>query len=107
MECINNNIKFYWTGWDTNNSYSNGQLASAIANGDFYKPHFVKKLIIRQILVLKKFTSIDKENFEVIIDGMVDVVERGTARIAKIKNINVAGKTGTVENFILIEEKKN
>ena len=37
---------------------------------------------------------------------MVDVVERGTARIAKIKNINVAGKTGTVENFILIEGEK-
>ena len=37
---------------------------------------------------------------------MVDVVERGTARIAKIKNINIAGKTGTVENFILIEGEK-
>ena len=56
---------------------------------------------------MKKITSIDKENFEVVINGMVDVVERGTARIAKIKNINVAGKTGTVENFILIEGEKN
>ena len=37
---------------------------------------------------------------------MVDVVERGTAG-AKIKNINVAGKTGTVENFILIEGENN
>ena len=37
---------------------------------------------------------------------MVDVVIRGTARIAKIKGINVAGKTGTVENFILIEDEK-
>ena len=37
---------------------------------------------------------------------MVDVVNKGTARIAKINGINVAGKTGTVENFILIENEK-
>ncbi len=83
-------------------------FASAIANrGFFYKPHFVKKINNQtNISFEKNFTSIDKENFEVIIDGMVDVVEKGTARIAKIKNINVAGKTGTVENFILIEGEK-
>ena len=83
-------------------------FASAIANrGFFYKPHFVKKINNQTNITFEKnFTSIDKENFEVIIDGMVDVVERGTARIAKIKNINVAGKTGTVENFILIEGEK-
>ena len=83
-------------------------FASAIANrGFFYKPHFVKKINNQTNIGFEKnVTSIDKENFEVIIDGMVDVVERGTARIAKIKNINVAGKTGTVENFILIEGEK-
>ena len=83
-------------------------FASAIANrGFFYKPHFVKKINNQtNISFEKNVTSIDKENFEVIIDGMVDVVERGTARIAKIKNINVAGKTGTVENFILIKGEK-
>ena len=83
-------------------------FASAIANrGFFYKPHFVKKINNQaDISFEKNLTSIDKENFEVVINGMVDVVERGTARIAKIKNINVAGKTGTVENFILIEGEK-
>ena len=83
-------------------------FASAIANrGFFYKPHFVKKINNQANISLEKnLTSIDKENFEVVINGMVDVVERGTARIAKIKNINVAGKTGTVENFILIEGEK-
>ena len=56
-------------------------FASAIANrGFFYKPHFVKKINNQtNISFEKNFTSIDKENFEVIIDGMVDVVERGTA----------------------------
>ena len=83
-------------------------FASAIANrGFFYKPHFVKKINNQEnISFEKKITSIDKENFELVINGMVDVVERGTARIAKINNINVAGKTGTVENFILIEGEK-
>jgi len=83
-------------------------FASAIANrGFFYKPHFVKKINNQaNISFEKNLTSIDKENFEVVINGMVDVVERGTARIAKINNINVAGKTGTVENFILIQGEK-
>jgi len=83
-------------------------FASAIANrGFFYKPHFVKKINNQENISFEKnITSIDKENFELVINGMVDVVERGTARIAKIKNINVAGKTGTVENFILIEGEK-
>ena len=83
-------------------------FASAIANrGFFYKPHFVKKINNQANTSFEKnITSIDKENFEIVINGMVDVVERGTARIAKIKNINIAGKTGTVENFILIESEK-
>ena len=115
--------KFYgnnrWSAATTiSNSIGQGEIlttpiqmanfASAIANrGFFYKPHFVKKINNQaNISFDKNLTSIDKENFEVVINGMVDVVERGTARIAKIKNINVAGKTGTVENFILIEGEK-
>ena len=83
-------------------------FTSAIANrGFFIQPHFVKKINNQPINKKdKKLTTIDKENFEIVIDGMVDVVDRGTARIAKIKGINVAGKTGTVENFILIEDEK-
>ena len=83
-------------------------FASAIANrGFFVKPHFVKRVDNKSINDRdKNYTTIDKENFEIVIDGMVDVVNRGTARIAKINGINVAGKTGTVENFILIEDEK-
>ncbi len=83
-------------------------FASAIANRGFYiKPHFVKSINNESIIKSEKtYTSIDKENFEVVIDGMVDVVNKGTARVAKIDGINIAGKTGTVENFVIIENEK-
>ena len=83
-------------------------FATAIANRGFYiKPHFVKSVNNKLMNNREKnYTTIDKENFEIVIDGMVDVVDRGTARIAKINGISVAGKTGTVENFILIKNEK-
>ncbi len=83
-------------------------FAAAIANRGYYiKPHFVKKVDAESLNNRdKNYTTIDKENFKIVIDGMIDVVDKGTARIAKINGISLAGKTGTVENFILVENEK-
>ena len=49
---------------------------------------------------------VEPRHFETVIEGMHQVVEKGTARIARIKDIEVCGKTGTVENFIRLNNKK-
>ncbi|MEC9065587.1 MAG: penicillin-binding transpeptidase domain-containing protein, partial [Bacteroidota bacterium] len=79
-------------------------IVSAIANrGFFIQPHFVKKIGNDKVESLeRKYTSINPENFDIVIDGMFDVVEKGTARIAKVNNLKIAGKTGTIENFTVI-----
>jgi len=81
-------------------------VAATIANrGFFYTPHFVKGIqgdFIESRYRTKRFTSISKENFTPVIEGMANVVKRGTARIAAIPGIEVCGKTGTIENFTLI-----
>ncbi len=83
-------------------------IVSAIANRGFYiKPHFVKK-IDNDILnsFEREYTSINEENFDIVINGMFDVVEKGTARIAKVNNLKIAGKTGTIENFTIINNDR-
>lgn len=84
-------------------------FTATIANRGFYKrPHF-KKADSKQMndsLYPKNQTLIDVKHFETVIEGMHQVVERGTARIARIKGIEVCGKTGTVENFIRLDNKK-
>ena len=81
-------------------------FTAAIANrGYYYTPHFLRSVSGDSIQqkFLRKNTSIDPEHFEVVIDGMHKVVEKGTARIARIKGIEVCGKTGTAENFTKID----
>ncbi|MCY4561779.1 MAG: penicillin-binding transpeptidase domain-containing protein [Flavobacteriaceae bacterium] len=84
-------------------------FTAAIANrGFFYRPHFVKKIgdTPTQINYPRQYTTIDSTNFEPVISGMEQAVLWGTSTIARIENIQVCGKTGTVENFILIDGKK-
>ena len=84
-------------------------FTAAIANRGYYvKPHFMKEIRGDSEMgkYEKKQTTIDSVHFETVVDGMHKVVEYGTARIARIKGIEVCGKTGTVENFMLLNGKK-
>ncbi len=86
-------------------------MTAAIANkGFFYTPHIVKKidhkLISDSTYTTKRNTTIDPKHFPVAIEGMHEVFKTGTAKWFQIKNIDICGKTGTVENFARIDGEK-
>jgi penicillin-binding protein 2 len=95
------------------------QLANAmciIANkGYYYTPHFVKNIeketeedsIMRPFRVRHSpLTKISDSAYNVVMAGMQDVVEHGTAVGARIPGINMCAKTGTAQNFRFIRGKK-
>ncbi len=86
-------------------------MTATIANrGHYYTPHVLKKIEGKDITDPKytepKLTTIDRKHFEPIIQGMADVYKKGTARWVQIPDIEIAGKTGTVENFTVIDSVK-
>tara|TARA_R110002073_G_scaffold89852_3_gene212427 strand:- start:12981 stop:14867 length:1887 start_codon:yes stop_codon:yes gene_type:complete len=114
--------KFRWNA-STNISNAIGQgevittpiqlanVTAAIANrGYFYTPHIVKKInnqaIQDTMYTVARKTTIDKEHFTPVIEGMHYVFKSGTASWTNIKGIDIVGKTGTVENFIRVNGKK-
>lgn len=81
-------------------------MTATIANrGWFYTPHLAKEIEgepdIDPKYREKQYTTIDAAHYEPIVEGMDLAVNGGpgsTARIAKIQDITVCGKTGTAEN---------
>ncbi len=83
-------------------------MTAAIANrGHYFTPHIIKKIDGKDITIPKftelRQTTIDRKHFEPIVQGMADVYNKGTAKWVRIPDIEIAGKTGTVENFIIID----
>jgi penicillin-binding protein 2 len=83
-------------------------MTAAIANrGFYYTPHILKKVEGKNITnpeyVVPKYTTIDRKHFDPVVQGMADVYKMGTARGVQIPGIDIAGKTGTVENFTKIK----
>ncbi|MEW7277703.1 penicillin-binding protein 2 [Aquimarina sp. 2201CG1-2-11] len=86
-------------------------MTAAIANrGFYYTPHIIKaidgKPIENENYTIAKVTTIDKEHFEPIIQGMHEVYTRGTAVHLQSNKIDICGKTGTAENFTKINGVK-
>ncbi|MCS7273512.1 MAG: penicillin-binding protein 2 [Fimbriimonadales bacterium] len=109
-------LKQPWYGGETLN-YGIGQgylaitplqaavMAMGIANrGVMYRPYLVKevrtpegRLLHRtQPEVIRRYEAAP-EHWEAVIEGMVRVVEAGTASAARVPGIRVAGKTGSAE----------
>jgi penicillin-binding protein 2 len=78
-------------------------FAATVANrGYYFTPHLVKSIgdsgkPLPQYLE-KHYTTIDSANFRIAVDAMQNVVEHGTGMRAKLKDIVVCGKTGSVQN---------
>lgn len=96
------------------------QMANAMAvicnKGYYYTPHFVERIegdlsddtaltnpYQRKHEVL---TGIPDTAYRAVIEGMSDVVKSGTARIAQIPGIEVCAKTGTAENYTILDRRR-
>ncbi len=79
-------------------------LAATIGNkGFFYQPHLIKEFSNNDFQIPEKYTTkkqtlVDKKHFEPVIKGMHQAIDFGTGKMAKIKDIEVCGKTGTSQN---------
>ncbi len=86
-------------------------MAATISNkGWYYTPHILKKIngepISNKKYTEKNYTTIDAKYFKPVIEGMHQVYKNGTASALQIPGIEIAGKTGTAENFIKIGTKR-
>ncbi len=78
-------------------------LSATVANrGIYYTPHVVKGIGDPDSSIdlnrLPNVTTIDAEHFNVMAEAMHRVVSDGTGRFSLIPGIEMAGKTGTVQN---------
>ncbi|MDA3892508.1 MAG: penicillin-binding protein 2 [Salinivirgaceae bacterium] len=82
-------------------------MAAIICNkGYYYTPHIIKELPSefnnkKMPYLVQRYANIDSALFEYAIEGMYKAVngeDGGTARIARFKDLDICGKTGTAQN---------
>ena len=86
-------------------------FTAAIANkGFFYTPHILKEVNKSPIefsdFTKKKQTTIDMIHFSPVIEAMHEVFKTGTGRWSQVKGIEICGKTGTSENYAVVNGKR-
>ncbi|WP_299258257.1 penicillin-binding protein 2 [uncultured Aquimarina sp.] len=86
-------------------------MTAAIANrGYYFTPHIIKAIDGQPIEIENftkpKYTTINKEHFEPVIEGMYQVYTQGTARSLQVEGIQICGKTGTAENYTRINGER-
>jgi penicillin-binding protein 2 len=93
-------------------STSTIQLANMMAvvanQGYYYTPHIVKKIKGQPLdkkFTTKHYSTIDKQYFPAMIQGLADVYNVGTASNLKVEGLEICGKTGTAENKMRIAGK--
>jgi penicillin-binding protein 2 len=78
-------------------------IAAIYANrGYYYVPHLVKEIggkpNTKGNFYEKQYTGIDPKYFDYVVEGMSMVVKAGTGYMVRSKEVEICGKTGTVEN---------
>jgi penicillin-binding protein 2 len=79
-------------------------LAATVANrGYYYIPHIVRGVegcdSLDRRFYERQYTKVDRKHFDVIVEGMWRGVNvDGTCQGAKLKGLDVCGKTGTAQN---------
>ncbi len=86
-------------------------MAATIGNkGWYYTPHILKEIdgqpIKEEKFTKKNFTTIESQHFDPVVEGMHEVYKSGTASALRVPDIEIAGKTGTAENFTKIDGKR-
>ncbi|WP_372918579.1 penicillin-binding protein 2 [Salegentibacter sp.] len=124
------NAEYYNSIYPNHNWYSTATISNAIGQGEvlmtpiqlanmtatianrgwYYTPHILKEIegdpIKEERFTEKNHTTIEPRHFEPVIEGMHDVYRNGTASTLRIPDIEIAGKTGTAENFIKIDGER-
>lgn len=76
--------------------------AATLANrGHYYIPHMVREIEGQQInprFSTPVFAGIDRHHYDLVVEGMFQVMESGTGYASRVPNIQICGKTGTAQN---------
>lgn len=75
-------------------------LGALLANrGYYFTPHMIKKIGEQDTLVFDRHeVGIDSVHFQPVLEGMETVVRAGSGRRAYVRELDISGKTSTVEN---------